>query len=305
MSCPSALLLLLGFLARGRGDVVGRHQSLPECRAFFHQGEPPSGFVGPSQSHLCQRLDGKAYYATLFDRAGRLPVYSAFVYKHKAQGDVRQKGVDRTWKYEPQLGDPRADGNMRAISTEALRDPAVLRSQAVGGGAGAYPMRLGAEGTTYVRGLLSPSRFGGSRAARSSAYSVTNAVAYPRRFHHASWKPAMQRVARQVEEVCGGQRVYMVAGSVRGQRGRESWAPAKGKGRAAIPVNLWMAYCCENGASGATVGRCGDSRPPALPSLNLAPGTAQEFGVGELEAALTQYLAHGTVQIFKGGCAPL
>ncbi|XP_067833913.1 endonuclease domain-containing 1 protein-like [Heptranchias perlo] len=303
MSLRIPLVLLAG-LCGLRGETVARFQALADCRAFFYRGLPPSGFVGPSQVRLCQRLAGKMYFATLYDRSGRLPVYSASIYKHRAAGDPREKGVDRTWKYESQLVDPQSDANMTEISPRALRDPAVRRSQAV---AGAYPMRLGE--LNYVRGQLSPGNFQGSRLSRSATYTVTNAVTYPRLFHHGGWKPGLARTAQRLREGCQGSRAYMVSGAVRRRRGKEEWAPRVGKGRAALPQMLWSAFCCGNGASGALLGHAEGSGTLRLGEgaggLALGPYQTQDITVEQLETLLAAHLGRKRVQIFEGGCTPI
>ncbi|XP_067883314.1 endonuclease domain-containing 1 protein-like [Heterodontus francisci] len=294
---PGLSLALLSGLCLVLGDVTDRFQSIPPCLEFFYRGQPPSGFVDVSQSRLCQRLSGSLYYATLYDLSGRVPVYSAFLYKYRAEGVPRGKGVDRSWKYEVQLANNRADGNMSEITPLALRDPAVRRSQAV---EGTYPLQLG--GLHYVRGQLNPANFQGSRESRSATFALTNAVPYPRSFHHHGWKPALRRVAERLREECQGSPAYLVSGAMRQKRGKQTWAPPRGAGRAAVPQFLWISFCCANGASGAMVGHCRGSGRLALRAMELGPYETQELSVGQLEGALAEQLGRQRIRIYKGGC---
>eukprot|EP00061_Rhincodon_typus_P007662 g29589.t1 len=283
-----------------RTDVTDLFRQPPDCQDFFYRGQPPSGFVGFSQSRLCQRLDGKLYYATLYDRSARLPVYSAFLYKYRGEGVPRGKGVDRTWKYEGQLVDPRSDGNMTALTPAAQRDPAVRRSQAVDGD---YPLELG--GVCYVRGQLNPTNFQGSRASRSATFALTNAVPYPRPFHHKSWRPALARMSAQIRLECRGFPAFLVSGAARQRKGAEPWAPPRGKGRAAVPQVLWVAFCCGNGVSGAVVGYPRAAGRLALGALELGPYETLEVSVTQLETALAAQMGRHSVRIYDGGCKPI
>ncbi|XP_072354416.1 endonuclease domain-containing 1 protein-like [Scyliorhinus torazame] len=297
---PSALLsgLCVAFLVCG--DVTDRFQTPPGCAAFFYKGQPPSGFVANSQSRLCQRLGGKLYFATLYDRAGRLPVYSAFRYKYQAKDVPRGKGVDRSWKYEPQLVNEQADGNMSNLTASALRDPAMRRSQAT---EVAYPLKLGE--VHYVRGQLNPANFQGSRDSRSATFTLTNAITYPRAFHQRSWKPTLNKVAQRLRDECQKSHAYLLAGATRQKRGKEVWAPPRGKGRTAVPQTLWIAFCCANGVSGATVGYPQSTGKLALAGMDLGPYDTRELSVHELEGVLAQTTGRHSIRLFDGGCTQL
>lgn len=63
---------------------------------------PPAGMTGSSLRRICQRYANEARYATLYDGARRLPLYSAYVFK-KTDGKRR---MDTPWMYEPQVERP-------------------------------------------------------------------------------------------------------------------------------------------------------------------------------------------------------
>ncbi|XP_062922438.1 endonuclease domain-containing 1 protein-like [Mobula hypostoma] len=293
---PLALLTVLSSWSLAvHGDVVSRFHDLPSCLEFFYRASPPLGFVAVSQVHICQRLSGTVYYATLFDPAGRLPIYSAFIYKYRKSDVARGKGVHRVWKYEPQLAEPQADGNMTEIGPAALSDNAVRRSQAVGGKFPARPPK--GDGPPHVRVMLNPANLQGSWASRSAAYTVTNAVAVPRPFYHKQWKPGLKDVLSRIRQECRQSAAYLVSGAVRGRRSRETWVPPVGKGRAASPHLLWLTYCCSNGVSGALLAQTPNAGQPAASHRSLS--------LGELEEELASRLGRRRIRIYQGGCSPL
>lgn len=57
------------------------------------------GMTGSSLRRICQRYANEARYATLYDGARRLPLYSAYIFK-KSDGKRR---MDTPWMYEPQV----------------------------------------------------------------------------------------------------------------------------------------------------------------------------------------------------------
>ncbi|XP_060678267.1 endonuclease domain-containing 1 protein-like [Hemiscyllium ocellatum] len=294
-----ALLSVLGSVPLLLADVTDHFHHPAGCQQFFYQGQPPSGFVGFSQTRLCQRLDGRLYFATLYDRSAHLPVYSAFRFKYRAEGVPRGNGTDTSWKYERQLVDPLSDGNMTLLTPAALRDPAVRRSQAADG---AYPLLVG--GVRYVRGQLNPANLQGSRGSRSATYTLTNAVPYPRPFHQAGWRPVLREMAARVRRECGSSPAFLVSGAARQARGKELWVPSRGKGRSAVPQLLWMAFCCgPGGASGAAVGHPrGTGRLALGPLGELGPYETREVSLRQLESALAIQMGRSSVHIYKGGC---
>ncbi|XP_078277087.1 endonuclease domain-containing 1 protein-like [Rhinoraja longicauda] len=253
--------------------------------------------VGSSQVHICQRLSGTVYYATLFDTTGRRPVYSAFLYKYRAPEEPRGNGVDRNWKYEPQLVNPRATGNMTELSEATRLDPEVRRRQAV------LKDAVQPAGRVYVRVLLNAANLQGSRGSRSAAYTVTNALAAPRPFYH-QWKVGLKRVLKRAKGQCAAADMHLVSGSVRSPRQEESWLPAKGKGRAALPQLLWMAFCCGGQASGALLGYARGSGTFTMHGLSLGPYQNTDVSLAQLDELLAARMGRSKVHIFKGGCAP-
>lgn len=93
------LLLLqisLSCLWLGRGEVVTSFES--SCPQFFFRETPPNEALEPeSPAWICQRYKNQYYFATLYDRSRRIPVYSAYLYQPGS--GTRPK----TWLVEPQV----------------------------------------------------------------------------------------------------------------------------------------------------------------------------------------------------------
>lgn len=92
-----ALLLLAGIWLSG----ASVSDSFKDCRQFFYMRAAPTGIDGTRDSlkRICQRYGDKARYATLYDPAGRIPLFSAYTFK-RSNGESRE-GLP--WMYEPQV----------------------------------------------------------------------------------------------------------------------------------------------------------------------------------------------------------
>lgn len=94
-ACVLTLCLLMTSLLGG-ASVASTFRG---CERFFYLQTPPAGTTGSSLRRICQRYANEARYATLYDGARRLPLYSAYVFK-KTDG---KKRMDTPWMYEPQV----------------------------------------------------------------------------------------------------------------------------------------------------------------------------------------------------------
>lgn len=98
---PAMLVLLLlqislSCLWLGHGEVVTSFES--SCPQFFFRKTPPNEALEPENpAWICQRYKNQYYFATLYDRSRRIPVYSAYLYQPGP--GTRPK----TWLVEPQV----------------------------------------------------------------------------------------------------------------------------------------------------------------------------------------------------------
>ena len=90
-------------------DVVAQFQDVPECLEYFYQGKVPEwGATTPGAARLCQRFANRYHFATLYDTAQRIAVYSAYRFQPSNGG-----GREKRWFVEPQVGHWDGSQNLR------------------------------------------------------------------------------------------------------------------------------------------------------------------------------------------------
>ncbi|PKU29642.1 endonuclease domain-containing 1 [Limosa lapponica baueri] len=81
----------------GHSEVVSSFQS--SCPQFFFRETPPNDALKPNNpAWICQRYKNGYYFATLYNRDLRIPVYSAYIYQ---PGPGKRPG--NIWMVEPQV----------------------------------------------------------------------------------------------------------------------------------------------------------------------------------------------------------
>ncbi|XP_064181678.1 endonuclease domain-containing 1 protein-like [Anguilla rostrata] len=229
---PPLLLLLLLTGARLAQASVG--DTFGECSQFLYMRTPPAGLPGGggggggSFRRICQRYGDKPRYATLYDRARRLPVYSAYTFK-KSDG---QRRVDTPWMYEPQLVSEEEGGNMKVLPPDEELDPLLEESQVV--------LQDFVDATLYQRSTLNPDQHQADDDDKAATYTLTNVVPLLAPFLEESWTPYLDVLRRRLNNFCRGTS-YVVTGVA------VSGGPTIRRGntdRLAVPRYLWSAYCC-------------------------------------------------------------
>ncbi|KAK2884406.1 endonuclease domain-containing 1 protein-like isoform X2 [Channa argus] len=193
------------------------------CLQFFHRSWPPKGLTG---TPICQRYNNQYRFATLYSRARRSPWLSAYVY-----GTPAGKRPSASWKFEPQLAYPGADGNMIPFPPGPV-DQNVVDSQAV---------QLDYINSTFSRGHLNPSLHHQSREDRSATFTLTNTVPQKAGSNEGPWEVLEQTVNKTLTAYCLGE-AYLVTGILPYLSG-ERWLKNH---RVAVPEYMWSAYCCPN-----------------------------------------------------------
>ncbi|XP_012718182.2 endonuclease domain-containing 1 protein [Fundulus heteroclitus] len=209
-------LLILAFASASLADVG----DFTPCLQFFYRSWPPKGLAG---TPICQRYSNIYYFATLYSRPHRSPWFSAYLYTVPTG-----KRPKASWKYEPQLAYPAADGNMMPFFPGQV-DHTVLESQAV---------ELDYINSTYSRGHLNPSLHHQTYQSRSSTFTLTNVVPQKKWSNDGPWENLEQTVNETLAAYCLGE-AYIVTGIIPYQKD-ERWI----KNRVAVPEYLWSAYCC-------------------------------------------------------------
>ncbi|XP_063180532.1 endonuclease domain-containing 1 protein-like [Chroicocephalus ridibundus] len=271
------LLLLLQVSATclwlGRSEVVTSFQG--SCPQFFFRQTPPNQALEPQNpAWICQRYRNQYYFATLYDRTRRIPVYSAYVY-HPAPGKR-----PKTWLVEPQLLGPTYPKTMERewtllnnfhISLEQLSD-----SQAI--------LKDFKNLTGLNRGHLNPSSHHNDSNSRTATFTLTNIIPQDEKLNGGAWNNYEQQT--MIKKTQGCKTTYVVVGAVPGNN-------YIAKGRVNKPSYIWSSACCEvdnNHRKAWAVIAENDKNAVELLTL------------GGLENRLTQLYRGNQVSLFHSAC---
>ncbi|KAG9262285.1 endonuclease domain-containing 1 protein-like [Astyanax mexicanus] len=222
---PGLLLLLLLALSGCFSEVVD--DFLNKCPQFFaNPGKTvctPTVFPDKNRyKQICQSLyeEQGVYvyeYATLYDTANKIPVYSA--YKFEGKIDCTR---DDTWYFEPQLDNPKAEGTMkRDNNADLLSNQAVSKDYIK---------------SRFHKGHLAPVSHARTQECSDATFTLTNAAPQNGSFNSGKWRVTEAKVAEILEEKCAGNSRYIVTGVVPGTK--------KINNRVCVPSFFWTAYIC-------------------------------------------------------------
>ncbi|KAM9424153.1 endonuclease domain-containing 1 protein-like isoform 1-T1 [Pholidichthys leucotaenia] len=211
------LLLLSAWCAPGTADVG----DFAPCLHIFHRSWPPKGFSG---TPICQRYVNQHRFATLYSRPRKSPWFSAYLYTVP-----RGNRPSGSWKFEPQLAYPEADGNMIPFPPGPL-DQHVVDSQAV---------ELDYINSTYTRGHMNPSLHHQTLEDRSATFTLTNVVPQKKGSNSGPWEFLEMSINETLATYCVGE-AYLVTGVIP-YRSDDHWLHNH---RVAVPEYIWSAYCC-------------------------------------------------------------
>ncbi|NXC71463.1 ENDD1 protein, partial [Anhinga anhinga] len=271
------LLLLLQVLVSclwlGRGEVVTSFES--SCPQFFFRKAPPNEALRPENpAWICQRYKNQYYFATLYDRNRRIPVYSAYLYQ--PQPSTRPKA----WWVEPQLIGPTYPKTMEKectllkhykVTIEELR-----RSQAI--------LEDYKNLTGLNRGHLNPSSHQPDFISGASTFTLTNIVPQDEKLNDGTWKNYEQQTMMRKTRGC--KTTYVVVGAVPGNN-------YIAKGRVNKPSHIWSSACCEVDA---------DHRRAWAVIAENDKDEVELLTLGELEGRLTQLYRRNQVLLFDSSC---
>ncbi|XP_036413384.1 endonuclease domain-containing 1 protein-like [Colossoma macropomum] len=269
MNLLASVLLLLA-LSGCSSEVVDDFKKT--CPDFFANPEgtqsPPTVFTGNDYKQICQILDNKYEYATLYDTANRIPVYSA--YKFEGLMGCKRRN---NWYIEPQLEHRYFDRKMAydICGLTQLAYQAVNEDYLWSG---------------YDRGHLAPVYHARSQSCSDATFTLTNAAPQDSSFNRGQWKKTEEAVAKALGEKCKGNSAYVVTGVVPG--------PDKLNNRVRIPSHFWSAYCCldNNLKVKAAEGFIGENKNDPV----------QKMSVTLLDVILTALYDQGTFRVFGGMC---
>ncbi|NXV77844.1 ENDD1 protein, partial [Atlantisia rogersi] len=273
----STMLLLLQVLASclwlGHSEVVTSFES--SCPQFFFRETPPNEAIEPENPvWICQRYKNQYYFATLYDRDRRIPVYSAYIY-HPGPGKR-----PKTWLVEPQLMGLTYPKTMERewtllnhfnVSLEQLSE-----SQAV--------LQDYKNLTGLNRGHLNPSGHHGDSSSRTATFTLTNIVPQDAKLNGGAWNNYEQQT--MIRRTQGCNTTYVVVGAVPGNN-------YIAKGRVNKPSFLWSSACCEVDTN---------HRKAWAVIAENDKNEVQLLTLGELEDVLTHLYRSSQVSLFDSDC---
>ncbi|XP_034147151.1 endonuclease domain-containing 1 protein-like isoform X4 [Esox lucius] len=325
-------LVCLGLLSLWgvRGEVA---PNFNHCKKFFFRETPVSGLnialptpvetktkklVNPkkclsaynatSPAYICQRYNNQYYFATLYDRGRRIPLYSA--YKMDIKGKPGRKGS--IVNYEPQLVHPELGHNQKEIN-ECLTNiknynnrndckKSIEPYDATYKLAWSQAHNDDYRGSGYDRGHLNPAGHHGKGDASQATMTFTNVAPQNSTMNQVQWNKYEQKL-KVLSKGCS--EMYVVTGVVPGKE----WL----NNRVNVPSHYWNAFCCTDNNNKPL--RSDNNNNPLRNDNNnkllgsggaLCPNTAEgrvtEYKtVADLQKELRRLMSvKNNVQIFKG-----
>ncbi|NWW75062.1 ENDD1 protein, partial [Climacteris rufus] len=270
------LLLLLQVLASciwlGHSEVV---TSFASCPQFFYEETPPNeALEPPNPAWICQCYNNEYYFATLYDRNRRIPVYSAYIYQPGSAP------TNEGWLVEPQLIDLTLPyfmaEELTVIDQYGVSFEKLSQSQAV---LEDYKNLIG-----LTHGHLNPSDHHNTYSSKYPTFTLTNVVPQDEKLNNGAWSRYLSRTMRMKSKDCTT--TYVIVGAVPGNN-------YIAKGRVNKPSHLWSAACCvvdNNYIKAWAVIAENDKNQVQLLTL------------GELEDTLTELYGKGQVSLFHRDC---
>ncbi|KAK1152503.1 endonuclease domain-containing 1 protein-like [Acipenser oxyrinchus oxyrinchus] len=267
------------------------------CMKFFYKNQELTGFEDSNYARICQSFRDRYYFASLYDKERRIPLYSASLFNYKDPLDKETDMSNEHWKYEAQLAYPSQNGNMQQIDSKVKDDPIIKQSQPV-----EIDYNKLYQKVKYTRGHLNPNSYMGSKSSKASTFTVTNAPPQPRGFNQEQWRNTENRMLGLLNDKC-----HVVSGVIPYQA--EKWIPDNTERRVAVPEFVWMAYCCPDHQppTGAVLGHSDGSGTVTIgegaDKLQFKPAEIKDIEVCQLEAILSSRLQpKNPISIFKDGC---
>ncbi|XP_060922472.1 endonuclease domain-containing 1 protein-like [Limanda limanda] len=234
---PFLLPLLALLLLSAAPTVTEVVTSMSACNAYFLNQKPPqiSGILEGGiilyqnrYKPICQTLNNKRTFVSLYDNTNKIPVFSAYKYPGKQEVPRQQK-----WKIEPQLEDETLNANMELEDkSKSYVHQADTRD---------YINTLG-----FEKGHLLPQSYGWDQNERRATFTLTNSVPQVNSFNTGSWSNVESCVKCVLDEYCMGNNDQTEGFVVIGARPGNNFLNNKVN----IPSMLWSAFCCYSKSQG-------------------------------------------------------
>ncbi|XP_074882867.1 endonuclease domain-containing 1 protein-like [Buteo buteo] len=271
------LLLLLQVWASclwlAGSEVVTSFES--SCPQFFFRETPPNEALQPENpAWICQNYKNQYYFATLYDRNRRIPVYSAYLYQ---PGPGKRP---KTWMVEPQLMSPAYPKTMEKewtlLNYFSVSLDQLSKSQAI--------LKDYKNLTGLNRGHLNPSSHHPDSSSRTATFTLTNIVPQNEKLNGGAWNNYEQQTMTRRTQGCNA--TYVVVGAVPGNN-------YIAKGRVNKPSHIWSSACCEVDTH---------RRKAWAVIAENDKNEVQLLTLGELEDVLTQLYGRDQVSLFHRDC---
>ncbi|CAH2297450.1 endonuclease domain-containing 1 -like [Pelobates cultripes] len=278
MTCVWLYVFFTILCHSGLCEVVQNFSDVPSCRRFFYQGQEPLGLSSSKTANICQRLQGVYYYATLYHRVARVPIYSAYILEQSTTS--RPDISSSNWYLEPMLADiAREDMLPPSHSTMQPVLDAITESQAVNDD---Y------RNSGQTRGHLNPSQHHSSES-QISTFTYTNMAPQESNFNSGTWNQYESFLRDQILPACS--QAHILTGVI-----LSGSSPGEGKwlrNRVNVPTFFWSAFCCiETSGARRREGRLG---------RNASPYDVVNKTIPQLQDILSQEYG-GKVVLFQGSC---
>ncbi|KAG2468172.1 uncharacterized protein LOC120524988 [Polypterus senegalus] len=263
------LIVAVALVASGTAEVMNDFSS---CIDYFFGGKPPTGFEKTalpvpeeplpdsnapqclaayqqsSPAYICQKIPkgNQYYFATLYDRGRRIPLYSAYLVE-KGKPCGKRLGY---FRLEPQLIHRELSTESQQITdtkkmikkyntekgcnrtkTEYQEKHKVMQSQAVDEDYEA------AEKEGYDRGHINPRQHQSQVQFCDSTFTFTNVVAVNKELNNNIWNKHEFEIKNMTDSQCN--QIYVITGAVPNNN-------KKVNNRVYVPSHIWSAYCCVN-----------------------------------------------------------
>ncbi|XP_050196618.1 endonuclease domain-containing 1 protein-like [Myiozetetes cayanensis] len=258
----------------GHGEVV---QSLSNiCDQFFYQKMiATNGLLPGNRAWICQTFQNQRFFATLYDKQNRIPVYSAYIYNPGTGKRPTPK-----WMVEPQLirgnlpRDMQTEATLRVNYSVIQKD--ISNSQAVN----QDYLHL----NNLDRGHLSPAGHQHTQDGKTATFTLTNIVPQDAALNKGAWNLYEQNTMAKKSKDC--QTTYAIVGAVPG-------TSSISQNRVNIPSHIWASACCKNTTNHVIAWG-------AIAQNNQ--NNVQVLRLGALERRLTQLYKRGAVSLFHADC---
>ncbi|KAK6467285.1 endonuclease domain-containing 1 protein-like isoform X1 [Huso huso] len=225
----------------GDTAVVNQFADNKECEKYFFSKTEPVGLNPTSLARICQTYrdrynendHDRVYFATLYDRINRIPMYSAYILK------ISNGKNDQNWQIEPQLVDNNFEAAMATedelkFEHKIIKDEDIKLHQAVNSD---YQKNS----KIYDRGHLNPNGHHDMPGSRTATYTLTNIVPQTKLVNQQIWTDYETKLQTlQKNKKC--KELYVVTGAV---PSANRWLMnEKNEKRVNVPSHIWSAYCC-------------------------------------------------------------